>query len=148
MLSDFQQAMADIVASPALCNAVREDAAMLDGRYALDERERRRLIALARDRGMQAACSIYRMNRITPLAINLRATLHALGERLPGMVTLYWQAHPRGHTHFYIEADRFCRWLSERPEARDDEDVAAALANEWPGVRAALAASLADASAD
>ena len=148
MLSDFQQAMADIVASPAWCNAVREDAAVLDGRYALDERERRRLVALARDRGMQAACSVYRMNRITPLAINLRATLHALGERLPGLVTQYWQAHPRGHTHFYIEAERFCRWLAERPEARDDELVARALDDEWPGVRAALAASLIDASAE
>lgn len=127
---------------------MREDAAVLDGRYALDERERWRLIALARDRGMQAACSVYRMNRITPLAINLRATLHALGERLPGLMTLYWQAHPRGHTHFYIEADRFCRWLSERPEVHDDEGVAAALTDEWPFVREALAASLIDASAE
>ena len=143
MLSEFQQAMADIVASPALCNAVRENDAVLAGRYVLSERERLRLVALARDRGMQAACSVYRMNRITPLAINLRATLHALAERLPGLVTLYWQAHPRGHTHFYIEADRFCRWLMERPEGRDDARVAAALAEEWPAVQAALAASLA-----
>lgn len=148
MLSELQRAMADIVASPALCNAVRENESVLDARYVLDARERRQLAALARHPGMQAACSVYRMNRITPLAINLRATLHALGERLPGLVTLYWQAHPRGHTHFYIEADRFCRWLTERPEARDDEGVAAALADEWPSVRTALAASLADASAD
>ncbi|WP_077033323.1 hypothetical protein [Pelomonas sp. KK5] len=148
MLSDFQQAMADIVASPAWCNAVREDEAVLSGRYVLDERERRRLVALARHSGMQAACSVYRMNRITPLAINLRATLHALGERLPGLVTLYWQAQPRGHTHFYIEADRFCRWLGERPEGRDDARVAVALAGEWPAVREALATSLREERSD
>jgi hypothetical protein len=141
MLSDFQQAMADLVASPALCNAVREDSAVLTARYRLTEREHRRAFAIARHRGMQAACSVYRMNRITPLAINLRATLQALGEGLPALMTRYWHDHPRGHTHFYIESDRFCRWLVQCREDRDAA-VADALQREWAVVRAALARSL------
>ena len=132
------------MASPALCNAVRDDDAILSERYRLSEREHRRLAAIARDKGMQAACSIYRMNRITPLAINLRDTLHAVGERLPALMTRYWQDHPRGHSHFYIESDRFCRWLSARDEV-DDRAVAEALQREWAVVREALSASLTEA---
>ncbi len=145
MLIDFQQGMADLVASPALCNSVREGKgeAVLSARYRLTEREHRRLLAFARDKGMQAACSVYRMNRITPLAINLRATLHALGERLPGLMTKYWQAHPRGYSHFYIESDRFCGWLAAREEALVPQ-VAEALCEEWALVRETLAASLSE----
>jgi hypothetical protein len=83
------------------------------------------------------------MNRITPLAINLRGTLQSLGERLPALMTRYWQDHPRGHTHFYIESDRFCRWLVRCGEDRDS-GVANALHREWAVVREGLAASLAD----
>jgi len=143
MLGEFQQAMADLVASPALCNAVRDDAAVLTTRYRLTEREHQRALAIARHKGMQAACSVYRMNRITPLAINLRATLQALGERLPVLMTRYWQDHPRGHTHFYIESERFCRWLVQCQEDQNP-GVAEPLQREWAVVREALAASLSD----
>lgn len=142
MLIEFQQAMADLVASPALCNAVRDDAAVLAARYRLSDRERQRLLAIARHRGMQAACSVYRMNRITPLAMNLRLTLQAIGERLPALVSRYWAEHPRGHTHFYIETDRFCHWLTQQPDMADGVTCTAEFAQEWAAVREALAASL------
>lgn len=143
MLADFQQALADLVASPPLCNEVRADAACLARRYRLDAREHRRLAAIARHAGMQAACSVYRMNRITPLMMNLRATLRALGERLPATLTRYWAEHASGHTHFYLESDRFCRWLA--PQLAAEDPAADPLAREWAVVRQALVASLTEA---
>ena len=79
MRADFQQAMADVTASPDLCRALRADPGLLEGRYDLTLRERGQMLAILRHAGMQAACKVYRMNRIAPLAMNLRATLGALG---------------------------------------------------------------------
>ena len=143
MLADFQQALADLTASPELCQAVRDDERALVG-YDLGERERQRLLGIVRHPGMAAACTVYRMNRLAPLAMNLRATLRALGDALRPQVHAYWQAHPRGHAHFFIEADRFCGWLQERIEAGDPVpgDARTALAHDHAVVQAALAASI------
>ena len=143
MLADFQQALADLTASPDLCQAVRDDERALRG-YDLGERERQRLLGIARHPGMTAACTVYRMNRLAPLAMNLRTTLRALGDALRPQVHAYWRAHPRGHAHFFIEADRFCRWLQERVEAGDGvpSEARQALAHEHAAVQAALAASI------
>ena len=56
MLVDFQQALADLTASPDLCNAVRDDALVVKGRYQLSERETRRLLAIVHHPGMACAC--------------------------------------------------------------------------------------------
>lgn len=143
MLADFQQALADVTASPDLCQAVRDDERALVG-YDLDERERQRLLGIARHPGMAAACTVYRMNRLAPLAMNLRATLRALGDALRPQVHAYWCAHPRGHAHFFIEADRFCGWLQARIDAgqRMPAEARHALAQDHAAVRAALAASI------
>ena len=55
MLADFQQALSDITASPALCRALRADPTVLRDRYALTEREAARLCAIAAHPGMNAA---------------------------------------------------------------------------------------------
>jgi len=143
MLADFQQALADLTASPELCQAVRDDERALVG-YELGERERQRLLGIARHPGMAAACTVYRMNRLAPLAMNVRATLHALGGAMRPQVHAYWRAHPRGHAHFFIEADRFCGWLKERVAAGDDmpREARQALAHDHAVVQAALAASM------
>lgn len=114
MLVEFQQALADVTADPGLCRAVRHDAALLDQRYALNPRERERLLGIVRHEGMAAACSVYRMNRLSPLAMNLRQTLHALGPQLAPTLDDYWRSHPRGHPHFHLESERFCRFLVRR----------------------------------
>lgn len=36
-------------------------------RYALSDREERRLLAVARQRGMATNCALYRANRLSPL---------------------------------------------------------------------------------
>ena len=114
MLADFQQAMADLTASPALCNEVRHDAGMLVRRYNLTPREARRLAAIVNHPGMECACIVYRANRLAPLALNLPRTCRALGPALRDIASDYWAAFPEGNVHFYIEAERFYRYVGER----------------------------------
>ena len=114
MLVELQQALADLTADPDLCRALRRDAAALQGRYALSARETARLLAIVNHPGMAAACTVYRMNRLSPLAMNLRDTLHALGPQLGPTLDAYWRAHPRGHPHFQLESERFCQFLLQR----------------------------------
>jgi hypothetical protein len=149
MLADFQQALADLTASPELCMAVRADAGVLPSRYVLTERELGRLLAIVRHSGMASACTVYRMNRLAPLAMNVRATLRALGPALRSLVSDYWRDHPRGHAHFFIESERFCRWLRLRIAAGEPvpPEVEPLLEREAAAVRAAIAASCTDAPA-
>jgi len=60
MLVEFQQALADLVASPALCCTVLEDPSILIQRYRLDEEEQARLLAMVEQRGMECTSMLYR----------------------------------------------------------------------------------------
>jgi hypothetical protein len=143
MLADFQQALADLTALPEWCLAVRADASVLHSRYTLTEREARRLHTIARDAGMSGACTVYRMNRLAPLAMNVRLTLRALGPEARNVLSAYWRDHPRGHAHFFLESDRFCAWLRERLESGEpaSSEVRSLLDREGDAVRAAIRAS-------
>ena len=148
MLAEFQQALVDLTASPELCNLVRcgADDEVLPARYELTARELRRLLAIVRHPGMAAACTVYRMNRLAPMALNVRGTIRALGPALGPLVNDYWRDYPRGHAHFYIETDRFCRWLRQRIATGEPvaPEVPAILEREAAAVRAALEASCSD----
>ena len=116
MLAAFQRALADLTASPALCRAAREDPALLAGRYQLTEKEARRLNDIARSKGMEANCILYRANRLVPIALNCPQLCERLGEDLKRLVSLYWESEPTTNVHFLFEADRFCRFLADRDD--------------------------------
>jgi hypothetical protein len=141
VLADFQQALADLTASPPLCLEALADPDILDERYDLTARELRRLQAVVRHPGMACSCMVYRANRLAPLALNTPGLCKALGPDLRAVASDYWAAFPQSNVHFYIEADRFCRFLQgelnrgrvfprEVREAlyRESAEVAAALA--------------------
>jgi hypothetical protein len=113
MLAEFQQALADLTASPELCVHVRKDPSLLRLRYNLTERESNRLLGIVRHSGMECACTVYRANRLAPLALNLPRTCRALGADLRSVVSDYWAASTETNVHFYIEAWRFCRFLAD-----------------------------------
>jgi hypothetical protein len=115
MLIDFQIALADLTASPALCRKVREMPETLRERYNLTEKEWRRLVGIAASRGMEANCMLYRANRLAPVALNLPETCTALGEDLNRLISAYWDSEPTTDVHFLVEADRFCRFLRNQP---------------------------------
>ncbi|MFN9645347.1 MAG: hypothetical protein ACK6BG_09590 [Cyanobacteriota bacterium] len=114
MLSDFQQALAEITASPDLCRSVRGNPAVLEERYQLTPRETRQVLAVARHPAMACACRLYRANRLAPLARNLPRTIATLAERLEPTLNAYWAAHPWPYRYGYLESERFCGWLETR----------------------------------
>jgi hypothetical protein len=140
MLAEFQQALADLTASPELCVAVRRDPSVLDGRYRLTEREAGRLVGIVRHPGMECACIVYRANRLAPLALNVPALCKALGKDLRAVASEYWAAFPEANVHFYVEADRFCQYVRKLlSEGRPlDSKVGSILAFESAVVAAAL----------
>jgi hypothetical protein len=114
MLIDFQQAFADLVASPQLCRKVRANPRLLDERYRLGKREHERLLGLANDPGMALNCMLYRANRLAPLAMNLGGFCRALGPRLGPLLTEYAELHPNTNVHFYRECERFCSFVEDK----------------------------------
>lgn len=143
MLAEFQQALADLTASPELCIEVRKDPALLHERYQLTEPEWRRAVAVVRHAGMECACMLYRANRLAPLALHVPGLCAALGTELRAVLSEYWAAFPDTTAHVYMEADRFCRFLERQlAEGRTfASDIAPALARESASVAAALRAS-------
>lgn len=114
MLADFQQALADLTASPELCIRARIDPDVLREKYRLTEREWARLVGIVRHRGMACACIVYRANRLAPLALNIPRTCRALGTDLRAIVSEFWSAFPETNVHFFVETDRFCRFLKAK----------------------------------
>ena len=139
MLADFQRALADLTASPALCRAVRREPEALRVRYSLTDKEWRRLVGIAGSHGMEANCMLYRANRLAPVALNLPETCEAIRDDLTRFISAYWESEPTTNVHFLIETDRFCRFLQRQPDLPDH--VRAVLAREHALVVARLAAS-------
>ena len=143
MLADFQQALADLVSSPALCIEARRDASILRDRYQLTDREHRRLEQIVKHPGMACNCMLYRANRLAPLALNLPDTLKALGSELRGLLDAFWAETSNTDVHFYVESYRFCEYV-QRELARGrafGPGVAEALEREMTVVARQLEAS-------
>jgi hypothetical protein len=139
VLIEFQRALADLTASPALCRQARSDSRVLRDRYELTDKEWRRLVGIVSSRGMEANCILYRANRLAPVALNLPDTCGALGDELNRIVSAYWDCEPITDVHFLVEADRFRRYLLAEPDL--PPAAAEALAREGPIVAGKLAAS-------
>lgn len=139
MLAAFQRALTDLTASPPLCRAARADPELLASRYALTEREARRLNGIVRSKGMEANCVLYRANRLAPIALNCPDLCDALGSELNPLISEYWESEPTTNVHFLVETDRFCRFLSGRADL--PAGAAETLEREHAAVAARLAAS-------
>jgi hypothetical protein len=140
MLPDFQQALADLTASPAMCVRARQDPAFLRDAYDLTEREFGRLVGIVGQPGMQCACIVYRANRLAPLAMNAHRTCEALGPRLRAVVEEFWAAYPESNVHFYVETANFCQFLQDKIDCGADFDtgVGEAVGSDLAVVLAAL----------
>lgn len=148
MLADFQQALADLTGSPELCLDVRRDPLVLRKKYELTDREWHRLVGIVQHRGMECACIVYRANRLAPLALNIPQTCKALGQELRDVVSEFWAQYPETNVHFFVETDRFCRFLKTKmTEGRVfATDVGPILALESAAVSAALQESYTEAA--
>ena len=112
-LAGFQRAMCDLIADPDLCLRLRREPASVLDRYALDERERRRLLTIVRQPGMSVSCTLYRSNRIIPLHTRLPYSCALLGERFGPEVTEFWE-QKAAEAGFGAEVENFAAFLRER----------------------------------
>jgi len=113
MLAEFQQAFADLVASPELCIQARHDSQFLRSRYQITNLEAARLQALVNHPGMKCNCMLYRANRLAPLAMNLPNLVKALGDDLRGVLDDFWKIYKNTDVHFYVESYRFCEFVEQ-----------------------------------
>jgi hypothetical protein len=121
-LEQFQRAFADLVASPPFCLAVRSSPELLD-EYTLTARERERLQAMASHPGMSHNCTLYRANRLTPIARCLPATCLHLGPHLRAEFDNFLATSPHAFDlQFRGEAERFARYLGARLDRGAIED--------------------------
>jgi hypothetical protein len=106
-LQGFQQALTDLVMSPALRARVAEDPACLAG-YDLSELELRRLAALAGDPRVRTPTYLHRAFRLSMLANTLPRTCKALGPKgLRELTHAYWSEGPPRTMQYVKEALRF-----------------------------------------
>lgn len=143
MLVEFQQALADLVAAPELCRQIRADPSLLRQKYNLSEREYERLTTMVNQRGMTCNCMLYRANRLAPLALNLGEFCRALGPRLGTLLSEYSTLYPNSNVHFYLECDRFCRFVLVKMGGGYElgPDVKAIFDEEFSKIQIALAAT-------
>lgn len=113
-LAAFQRALADLAASPTLCAQVREapDAAL--ARYALTDRERRRVASAAEQRGMKVNCMLYRSNRLAPVAAQLPNAFLVIGPALRETMDAFWAEHPHFERNAPTEVRRFAAFVRRR----------------------------------
>jgi hypothetical protein len=113
-LASFQRALCDLIASPALCLAVRADAEAALVGYELSARELKRLATVVWQRGMSTNCTLYRSNRITPIYTLLHYTCRALGPQLGTLIDEFWTVLNYKDGQFKSEIERFGAFLRER----------------------------------
>lgn len=121
-LASFQRALCDLIASPDLCVRLTTDADSVLAPYELSARERRRLTEIVRQPGMSTTCTLYRVNRITPLYTLLPLTSFLLGERLLPEAESYWAEYPGSDLQFKYEVERFGRFLLARIRSGELDD--------------------------
>lgn len=88
---DFQIVLAKLIASPELCEKTIADEAAVFADFILTDREKRRLHAILRQRGISACCSLYRMNRVTPVYAQLSNTSAMLGDDFIPIIEEFWK---------------------------------------------------------
>lgn len=110
----YQRALCDFVASPELCVRARRDSDSVLAGYDLTARERRRLATVVRQPGMSTSCTLYRVNRITPMFSHLPLTCFLLGDQLIPEAERFWAEGQPTDLQFGPETERFARHLRQR----------------------------------
>jgi hypothetical protein len=117
-LHAFQLALADLAASPALCARVADGSEVELAAYDLTAVERRRVAAVAGQRGMKVNCTLYRYNRISTLTAVMPGAIHLLGRDARTLADEFWAAAP-ADVNMRREAERFAVFVrSEMARSR------------------------------
>lgn len=110
-LLSFQKALTDLIASPQLCLQLRDDPAAILSHYELTPREQQRLQTVVHQRGMSVSCTLYRVNRITPIYTMLPYTCFLLGSQLMPLIEAFWAIDNRSDLQFKREITIFGEFI-------------------------------------
>lgn len=113
-LLSFQQALTDLIASPQLCVQLRHHPEDTLAPYDLTARERFRLQTVVMQRGMSVSCTLYRVNRITPVYTMLPYTCFLLGAALIPLAEEFWTIDNRSDLQFKREINIFGEFLLKK----------------------------------
>lgn len=113
-LLSFQKALTDLIASPQLCLQLRNDPQAVLLQYDLTNRERLRLRTVVYQRGMSVSCTLYRVNRITPVYTMLPYTCFLLGAQLMPVIEEFWAIDNRSDLQFKREISIFGEFLLQK----------------------------------
>jgi hypothetical protein len=123
-LSAYQRELARMVADPEHRRRLATTPDMLDA-LSLDGRERRRLLAFARDPGMRLNTVLYRANRLAPIYHALPRTCAALGGGLGELLRDFWSARELEDLQFPNEAARLVAFLGRDRRLRTQRGLGA-----------------------
>jgi hypothetical protein len=116
-LARFQSALAELITVPERRRAVRALGAEALQEPELDERERRRLVALARDPRLEVAVMLHVRRRLAGVLTALPHTCRLLGDdAVSSLMDAYGESHPPRSSYFVEEGLAFARFLSVREE--------------------------------
>lgn len=113
-LYNFQLAFAKLIASPSLCESVLKDDHNFFSEFDLTDKEKMRIRSVIRQRGMSACCSLYRMNRATPLYTQLSNTSALLGDAIVPLLVEFWKQYQDTSLQFREEVLAFGTFLMNR----------------------------------
>jgi hypothetical protein len=113
-LVDFQIALSKLIASPKLSMQALHDEQFFFDQYDLSDKEKNRLHVVLRQKGFSACCSLYRMNRITPLYTQLSNTSFLLGDELVPLVEEFWDFFTETSLQFKEEVLSFGHFLFKK----------------------------------
>jgi hypothetical protein len=121
-LQSFQQALCDLIASPNLSHKMRTHPEDVLRSYDLTLREQHRLVEIVSQPGMSTNCTLYRVNRITPIYTFLPLTCFILGDSLKHEIELFWESYQDTDLQFKQEIDHFTEFLMGQVRAAQIEN--------------------------
>lgn len=113
-IASFQRALYDLIANPAFCIDAKADPGILAAKYDLTRKELERLNQIIRQRGMAANCTLYRINRVTPIYTLMPYTCKVLDDKILPVLTSFWNTHARTTMQFKDEVSLFCQFLKSK----------------------------------
>jgi|GEM_PF-6067441 len=111
----FQEVLSKLIASPMLClKAMREKEKFFNS-YDLTSVEKKRLLTVLHQKGMSVNCTLYRINRITPVYTMLPHSCSLLGDEFFPYVQTFWNECRHSDLQFKNEVLEFFMFLQARP---------------------------------
>lgn len=110
-LSDFQRALSEMTVHPDLAARVRLAGAPALAEYRLSDREQARLVAVARQPGMDLNCTLARGNRFSPIVDVLPLTCTLLKPWLRELLDELWRVNQPDNYQLSGEEDAFAGFL-------------------------------------